>query len=115
MATSSAKDVAIKQVFEVIELLIENDPNSLELVNNIIIPIEDVAMGITDLVNYVPIICNVTGLGYKIYQTYSTVTDALTEMLRKTGKTFSSRVNKFQNSTVFLDTLSARNRLNSRS
>ncbi|MFB5029804.1 MAG: hypothetical protein WJU30_00349 [Candidatus Phytoplasma pruni] len=60
MATSAAKDVAIKQVFEVIELLIENDPNSLELVNNIIIPIEDVAMGITDLVNYVPIICNVT-------------------------------------------------------
>lgn len=41
MATSEAKDAVIKQVFEVIELLIENDPNALELVNNIIIiPIE---------------------------------------------------------------------------
>ncbi|KOR75672.1 hypothetical protein CPX_001376 [Candidatus Phytoplasma pruni] len=96
MATSAAKDAAIKQVFEVIELLIENNPNALELVNNIIIiPIENVAMGITDLVDYVPIICNVTGLGCEIYQTYSTVTDTPTEMLRKTGKTFSSRVNRF--------------------
>lgn len=62
-------------------------------------------MEITNLVDYIPIICNVTGLGCEIYQTHSTVTDAPTEMLRKTGKTFSSRVNKFQNSTVFVDAL----------
>ncbi|NWN46074.1 hypothetical protein [Candidatus Phytoplasma pruni] len=107
VTTSAAKDVAIEKVFAVIEKIIENEPNTLELVNQIIIPIEEVAMGTTDVVDDIPILRNVVGLGLEIYQTYSTVTDAPTEMLRKTEKNFNSGVNNFQNSTGFLDHLGA--------